>query len=50
MAMSGIRNGWIEPAFWDIKAKIAGLPLYKLLGGRDDRLRLYESSGEINLP
>ena len=50
MAMSGIRNGWIEPAFWDIKAKIAGLPLYKLLGGRDDRLRLYASSGEINLP
>ncbi len=47
MAVSGIRNGWIEPAFWDIKAKLAGLPLYKLLGGGDDRLRLYASSGEL---
>lgn len=47
MAVSGVRNGWIEPAFWDIKAKVAGLPLYKLLGGGDDRLRLYASSGEI---
>jgi D-galactarolactone cycloisomerase len=47
MAVGGNRNWWIEPAFWDIKAKAAGLPLYKLLGGKDHRLRLYASSGEV---
>lgn len=47
LAIGGNRNWWIEPAFWDIKAKLAGLPLFKLLGGSDDRLRLYASSGEV---
>ncbi len=50
MAVGGNFNWWIEPAFWDIKAKNAGLPLYKLLGGTDDRLRLYASSGELRSP
>ena len=50
MAIGGNRNWWIEPAFWDIKAKLAGKPLYKLLGGSDDRLRLYASSGEVMSP
>jgi len=50
MAVGGNFNWWIEPAFWDIKAKNAGLPLYKLLGGTDDRLRLYASSGELRQP
>ncbi|MDP2122386.1 MAG: mandelate racemase/muconate lactonizing enzyme family protein [Hoeflea sp.] len=50
MAVGGNFNWWIEPAFWDIKAKNAGLPLYKLLGGTDDRLRLYASSGELREP
>ncbi len=27
----GLRNPWIEPAFWDILAKEKGLPLYRVL-------------------
>ncbi len=34
MSYLGWRNWWIEPAFWDINGKIAGKPVYKLLGGR----------------
>lgn len=47
LANGGLRHWWIEPAFWDIKAKLAGLPVYKLLGGTDDRIWLYASSGEV---
>ncbi|MBN9672547.1 mandelate racemase/muconate lactonizing enzyme family protein [Roseibium aggregatum] len=47
MAVGGSFNWWLEPAFWDIKAKMAGLPLYKLLGGTHDRLKLYASGGEL---
>lgn len=50
MAVGGSFNWWLEPAFWDIRAKAAGLPLYKLLGGTSDRLKLYASSGEIRDP
>jgi D-galactarolactone cycloisomerase len=50
LCVRGDSNWWLEPAFWDIKAKLAGLPLYKLLGGSDDRLRLYASSGDLRDP
>jgi L-alanine-DL-glutamate epimerase-like enolase superfamily enzyme len=36
----------LECALWDLMAKIAGVPLYKLLGGSRDRIRLYCSFGE----
>lgn len=39
-AMSGI-----DIALWDIMGKIAGLPVYQLLGGYTDRLIPYASSG-----
>jgi L-alanine-DL-glutamate epimerase-like enolase superfamily enzyme len=37
----------IEVALWDIAGKVAGLPLYKLLGGKSDRLLAYASTGEL---
>jgi L-alanine-DL-glutamate epimerase-like enolase superfamily enzyme len=37
----------IEIALWDIAGKAAGLPLYKLLGGKRDRLPAYASTGEL---
>lgn len=41
----GGRNWTVEVAVWDLVAKIAGLPLWKLLGGSTDRFRAYASSG-----
>jgi D-arabinonate dehydratase len=35
----------IDTALWDIKAKAAGMPLYKLLGGHTDELPAYASGG-----
>lgn len=43
----GWRNWWIEPAFWDIKGKIAGQPVYRLLGGEPGPVNLYASTGEV---
>jgi L-alanine-DL-glutamate epimerase-like enolase superfamily enzyme len=37
----------VEVALWDIAGKVAGLPLYKLLGGHRDRLPAYASTGEL---
>jgi D-arabinonate dehydratase len=35
----------IDIALWDIKAKKAGMPLYKLLGGHTDEVPAYASGG-----
>ncbi len=35
----------IDVALWDIKAKAAGMPLYRLLGGCHEQIRAYASSG-----
>ena len=43
----GIRVGWIEPAFWDIKGKLENKPVFELLGGRRENVLLYASTGEI---
>lgn len=46
----GWRNWWIEPAFWDIKGKLAGQPVCALLGGAPRTVNLYASTGEIREP
>lgn len=35
----------IDIALWDLLGKMAGLPIYKLLGGVSDRVRCYASAG-----
>ncbi|WP_051367870.1 mandelate racemase/muconate lactonizing enzyme family protein [Hamadaea tsunoensis] len=46
-AFGGI--GALDTALWDIKAKAAGEPLWRLLGGRDPRLPAYASGLDIGL-
>ena len=46
----GIQNYWVECAFWDIKGKLAGKPVYELLGGKPTAVKLYVSAGEIKEP
>lgn len=36
----------LEIALWDLMGKISGQPLWKLLGGRSNRVRLYASMGQ----
>jgi L-alanine-DL-glutamate epimerase-like enolase superfamily enzyme len=36
----------LEVALWDLMGKISGQPLWKLLGGRQRRMRAYASTGE----
>jgi L-alanine-DL-glutamate epimerase-like enolase superfamily enzyme len=35
----------IDIALWDLSGKIAGMPLYKMLGGYSNRIRAYASAG-----
>ena len=47
----GWRNNWMEAAFWEIKAKAAGVPVWRLLGGSGvDRAQVYASCGEVRSP
>jgi len=50
MSYLGWRNYWIEPAFWDLKGKLAGKPVYELLGGKHCKVKLYASTGEVKNP
>lgn len=46
----GWRNAWIEPAFWDLKGKIQGKPVYQLLQDEPrsvSEVDVYASSGEL---
>nr|WP_256515681.1 mandelate racemase/muconate lactonizing enzyme family protein [Alsobacter ponti] len=40
----------LDLALWDLAGKIAGQPVYKLLGGLTDRVRAYASSGTLRDP
>jgi L-alanine-DL-glutamate epimerase-like enolase superfamily enzyme len=46
----GGRPWAVEIAVWDLVGKIVGQPLWKLLGGRSERLVAYASSGELLEP
>jgi D-galactarolactone cycloisomerase len=46
----GYRAWHVEPALWDLVGKAAGLPVWKLLGGANPRLRAYQSTGELRSP
>lgn len=41
---------FVELALWDILGKVAGLPIYKLLGNVSDALAAYASTGQDRTP
>lgn len=51
--MRGGLGAWalsaIDIACWDVVAKVAGLPLHRLLGGHRDHVPVYGSGGWLNL-
>ncbi|NQV37406.1 MAG: mandelate racemase/muconate lactonizing enzyme family protein [Candidatus Marinimicrobia bacterium] len=44
----GMRNGWIDAAFWDIIGKVRGEPLWKILGGEGGYVYPYISTGSTH--
>lgn len=43
----GWRNFWMEAAFYDIKAQVEDLPVWKMLGGTDKPIQVYWSTGAL---
>jgi L-alanine-DL-glutamate epimerase-like enolase superfamily enzyme len=46
----GLRNGWIDAAFWDLAGKALGKPVWALLGGEGGRAQAYLSTGSVHSP
>lgn len=44
------RNYWMDVAFYDIKAQVEDKPLWKMLGGSDESIPVYYSTGEVCKP
>lgn len=44
----GMRNGWVEAAFWDLIGKIRGEPVWRLLGGSGGHVYPYASLGSTH--
>jgi L-alanine-DL-glutamate epimerase-like enolase superfamily enzyme len=42
-----MRLWYVEPALWDIIGKSLNVPVYKLLGGYQERIKAYASTGEL---
>jgi L-alanine-DL-glutamate epimerase-like enolase superfamily enzyme len=40
----------VDIALWDLKAKLAGEPLWRVLGGHSDRARVYAGGIDLQLP
>lgn len=46
----GAKPWLVEIALWDIIGRAAGLPLYRLWGGYQDRVKAYASTAEVRPP
>lgn len=44
-AITAIAMAAIDTALWDLKARRANLPVHKLIGGAQDRIKLYTTEG-----
>ncbi len=44
-AITSLALAAIDSALWDLRCRVAGLPLHRMAGGAQDRLRLYTTEG-----